>query len=83
VLDHVHGAKLVEGIIGKGQRTAIQVAEDVGLRVGIHVHADRPRILVWAATHVENARQAASRRKRKSTTGAPGRREKEDQGLTI
>ncbi len=54
VLDHMNGAYLAEGAVGKRKRTLIEIGDHVGTRVCVAVNANRSGILVDSATYVEN-----------------------------
>jgi hypothetical protein len=52
MLDDVHGAEGVKGVIAERVRKPIQVAQNVGAGVGIAIDADRTRIFIDATADV-------------------------------
>src|SRR5580704_3893993 len=60
VFDDVLAANVVEGVVFKRERAFIEMRDDVGGGVDVHIEADGAGIFFGTATYVENARQIVS-----------------------
>jgi hypothetical protein len=60
VFDHVLAADVVEGVVFERERAFIEMRDDVGGGVHVHIEADRAGIFFGTAAYVENARQIVS-----------------------
>jgi hypothetical protein len=60
VFDDVFAANVVERVVFERERALIEMRDDVGGGIGVHIQADGAGIFFWTATYVENARQIVS-----------------------
>ena len=58
VLDHVYGPQLIERIVAERVREMVEVADDVGVRPGVAIDANRAGVLIDPAADVEDAHVA-------------------------